>query len=227
MLGWWATASNEEPLRLAIEGKVADLILDKGWLSNEGRLEVRGYDFDSMSPRPLFLRRDFALGKPASFLAGLIGSAGEAADTGGLDDKSQLPVGRGSVELDALRFVFERVRYDTGATALSEHYTRDSVRATIILRRRDERPGPSGRSISVEGSVQRWSEDGNWLGLSPAEDSDWVVFVEEGGEPQPLYCAPLSPSGFGPSRGHDGVYLRHLAGDVLVAIAHEVVHHTH
>src|SRR4029077_2744911 len=38
------------------------------------------------------------------------------------------------------------------------------------------------------------------------------------GKPLPLWCAAHSLTGFAPKRGHSGLYVRHLAGDQLVAL---------
>jgi hypothetical protein len=230
LLGWWSTAEEQKSLRFVFAATAPSLQLDRGWPNRGQSNDIGGYDLDAMSPRPIALERDFDLTAPFDFLTDLLtlGSQSLASRLRGVESSEQVPLAPGLIGYDNRSWLCRKLRYDFSIKGMpatlapvSGSTRQDHVTVTVTLAQHRPPPSSAPGVNLAEGEVQGWSQDRRWLGLVPVPGADWKMAVLDNGQDKPapaLWCAAHSLTGYAPGRGHSGVYVRHLAGDQLVAL---------
>ncbi|MER8434224.1 hypothetical protein [Mesorhizobium caraganae] len=228
LLGWWATAEEQKALRFVFAGAAPALPLDGGWPGRGWSESIGGYDPDIMSVRPIVLQRDFGVTAPADFLEDLLtlGNQSLSGQLRGVSEPEQVPLAPGVFKFGEREWICPRICFDFSLADMPANFQRvsggpqgDHVTATVTLTERRQPPAPQSAVCLFEGEVSGWSENHQWLALEPAEGADWkMVRLDGDGDPPPFWCAAHSISGFSQERGHAGLYVRHLAGDQLIAV---------
>lgn len=212
-LGWWANGKNEEYVQLAVTGQAVEADLSEGWAASADA-HISGYDSQTIRRRPLMLHRSFrGLAEPHQFLAQLLLAEGDG--WGGLAQDAQLPDAPGSFKFGARRWTGTSIRYELRVPGFVSNPGAGSVMVTATLDAQQPVDEASSTRLWVEGVAGDWSADGRHLELNPPKGGNWKVMAAPGGTGA-LLAVPLSPTGFGPTRGHAGFYARHVTGDNLV-----------